>query len=164
VDGTEGGWTVTRIEKLWEQLKGEGFTADAIVVDYDDEIESEKTFKGESARRFEFADMYRRMRKAAARLKVIWWTAAQTSKKAETKKWVTGQDAAEDVSKVRKCFIAIGIGRDPEAEDDSLRYLYVAAHKHDRSRFGVEIWSDYDSAIFYDREKTLRLRRRAKKS
>ena len=88
---------------------------------------------------------------------MIWWTAAQTSKKAESKKIVTGQDTAEDVSKVRKAFLVIGIGRDPEIEN--MRCLYVAAHKHDRSRFAVEIMSAFDSAIFYDREATLAARR-----
>ncbi len=160
VDGTEGGWTITRMEKLYEQLKSEGFIADAFIVDYDDEIESEKQFKGESARRMEFADMYRRKRKAAARLNVIWWTAAQTNKKAEGKKYVTGQDAAEDVSKIRKAFLAIGIGRDQEVAD--LRYLYIAAHKNDKSRFAVQIMSDFDSAIFYDAEATRRMRRSQK--
>ena len=162
VDGTEGGWNVSKIEKLWEQLKHEGFEADAVIVDYDDEIEAEKQFKGESARRFEFADIYRRMRQAASRLNVIWWTAAQTSKKAESKKIVTGQDTVEDVSKVRKAFLVIGIGRDEEVEN--IKYLYVAAHKHDRSRFGVEIVSDFDSAIFCDQEATRGLMAGRKKS
>src|SRR5678815_5610764 len=109
IDGTEGGWTVTRIEQAWDHLRQEGFIADAIIVDYDDEIECEKQFKGESARRFEFAEIYRRLRRLAVKTNTIVWSAAQGKKEAEMKKVVTGKEAAEDISKVRKAFIAIGI-------------------------------------------------------
>lgn len=160
IDGTEGGWTVPRVEKAWEQLRQEGFTADSVIVDYDDEIVCDKQFKGESGRRMEFAHIYRQMRQAAARLDVIWWTAAQATRKAEGKRIITGADVAEDISKIRKAFLAISIGRDPDEEN--VRFLYVVAHKLDRSRFGVDIVSDFDSAIFYDPEATLRRRRRAK--
>jgi replicative DNA helicase len=157
IDGTEGGWTVGQIERVWHQLRQDGFTADAIIVDYDDEIECEKQYKGESARRFEFAEIYRRLRRLAAKLDVIVWTAAQSNKMGEGKKVLTAKDIAEDYSKVRKTWLAIGIGGDPKLENT--KYLYVMRHRLDRSRFGVEICCDYGSGIFYDRDATLRARR-----
>lgn len=152
IDGTDEGWTVTAIERAWERLHVEGFTADAIIVDYDDEIVCEKQFKGESARRFEFAEIYKRMRRAAARLDVIWWSAAQTSKAADNAKIITGKHVAEDYSKIRKVFLAIGIGMDDK--DPKMRYLHVLKHRMDKSRFTVRIWSNYDRAMFYDSEET----------
>lgn len=150
VDGTDGGWTVTKVEQLWEQQKREGFVADVIVIDYDDELECEKQFKGESARRFEFAEIYRKLRRLAVKLDVILWTAAQATRKGEGKRVLTMSDVAEDYSKVRKAFLGISIGSDPKVP--ALKVLYVMRHKDGRSRFGVEIMSNFASAIFYDAE------------
>lgn len=156
LDGTDGGVTVTSVEKAWVRHKREGFTADVIIVDYDDEIECEKKFKGESGRRFEFAEIYRRLRKLAAKLDIIVWTAAQGTRKSEGKRVITMKEVAEDISKIRKAFIAIGIGSYPK--DDKKKYLYVLRHKVDRSRFGFDIMSDYARGMFYDREGTMKMR------
>lgn len=153
VDGTDGGWTVSRVERLWEQEKQNGFIADAVIIDYDDELECEKSFKGESARRFEFAEIYKRLRRFAGRTNAIVWTAAQTTKGAVGRKLITSRDTAEDFSKIRKVFLAITIGKDPE--EDNVKYLYIAKHRLDRMGFGVEIVSDYNSAVFYDGEETM---------
>ena len=152
IDGTDGGWSISRIEQEWDHLRQRGFVADAIIIDYDDEIECEKQFKGESARRFEFAEIYRRMRRLAVKTDTIVWSAAQTKAKGEKQKVIRGTDAAEDISKVRKAFLAIGIGQDKNMVDK--KFLYVARHRGDRSRFGVTICTDFESAIFYDREAT----------
>lgn len=151
-DWTEEDCTIAKIERGYEVLKIRGFIPDVIVVDYDDEIKVEKEFKGESARRFEFAHMYRQMRKAAKRLDVIWWTAAQTGREGEGKKLITGRDTAEDISKIRKVALAIGIGTDPERPE--LKHLYVIRHRFDRSRFGVDIISDFKCSLLYDDVKT----------
>jgi len=161
VDGTEGGWTLSQIEKLWEQERQAGFVADVIIIDYDDEIECEKQFKGESARRMEFAWVYRRMRRMAAKLDVILWTAAQASRGAEGKRIVTGKDTAEDISKVRKVTFAIGIGGDPREENT--KTLYVIRHRLDRSRFAVDIKTNFRCGLFYDREATLAAKRRPRR-
>lgn len=170
IDGTEGGVTVSMIEKVVEEKRRSGFDVDFVIVDYDDELVCEKKFGGESGRRMEFAEIYRRMRQAARKLDVIWWTAAQTSKKGEGAKVVNMRMMAEDYSKARKAFIAIGIGvvdsKDPKKEHH--KYLYVMRHKVDRSRFGFEMISDFPSGIFYHRERTFAMqaekRRKASKA
>ena len=53
---------------------------------------------------------------------------------------------------MRKSFLALTIGTDPERSD--LKVLYVAKHRLDRSRFPVEIISDYSRALLYDVEAT----------
>jgi replicative DNA helicase len=152
VDGTGGGISVSKMEQTWRREKQEGFTADAVIVDYDDEIECEKQFKGESARRFEFAEIYRRLRKMAVNTDTILWTASQAGRQAEGKMIVTGKDIAEDISKARKCFFAVAIGTDKDEPDK--KYLNVVKHKMDKSKFWVEIYSSYDRGLFYDHEKT----------
>jgi hypothetical protein len=161
IDGTEGGWTVSRIQRAWELAKLEGFEADAIVVDYDDEIECEKQFKGESARRMEFSEIYKALRRLAAKLNVILWTAAQGNKESEGKKVVTGKFAAEDISKIRKVFVAIGIGTDPESA--FVKHLFVARHRLDRSRFGVDIVTNFGESLFYDRKASFEYNRNKSK-
>ena len=155
-DGTEGGMTVEKIERIYEQERRNGFIADVIIVDYDDEIVTEKTFKGDSARRMELADIYRRMRQMASRLQVILWTASQGTRQSEGKKIITGKDAAEDISKIRKTALAIGIGGDPEETDT--KYLFVIRHKFGKARFTVKIKTDFSRGIFYDREATREMR------
>lgn len=153
IDGTEGGWTVSKIERAWEIERQNGFVADAIIIDYDDEIDCEKQFKGESARRMEFHEVYRQLRRTAAKLDVIMWTAAQGTRDSEGKKVITGKQAAEDISKIRKVFLAIGIGSVPDT--DHVKYLFVMRHRLDRSRFGVEICSNFGESLFYDRDATM---------
>ena len=157
VDGTDGEWTVSMIERQWEIEKQNGFTADVILVDYDDEVACEKQFKGESARRFEFAEIYRAFRRLARRTDTIVWTAAQPVKAAANKKIITGQDTAEDYSKVRKVFLCLTIGTDQE--DETIKFIYVAKSRVDRSHFGVEIVSDFSRALLYDEEATEQHRR-----
>lgn len=156
VDGTDGEWTVSMIERQWEIEKQNGFTADAILIDYDDEIACEKQFKGDSARRFEFAEIYRALRRLARHTDTIVWTAAQPVKAAANKKIITGQDTSEDYSKIRKTFVCLTIGTDQDQEE--VRYIYVAKSRVDRSHFGVEIKSDFSRALLYDEDATTQYR------
>lgn len=157
IDATEGGWTISKIDHVWEYEANAGFIADAVVVDYDDELESEEKFKGDNAKRMIFDSVYKRFRQFAAKRNVIGWTAAQGTRASENKKYVTGRDAAEDISKIRKVFLAIGIGRDPDISDK--KYLYVCRHRLDRSRFAVSIMSNYAGGVFYDREETIEMQK-----
>jgi replicative DNA helicase len=157
VDATGGGCTLAKIEKVWEQEKAKGFIADAIVIDYDEELESEKKFSGEMARKREFEDIYKGLRRMAKRLNVYLWTASQTKRGTRNKRVLVGDDLAEDISKAKKAFLAIGIGQDPDNEH--VKHLWVDRHRLDRSKFGVDVVTDFDSGIAYDREKTLRMMR-----
>lgn len=154
VDATEDGISVEEIDDTWEQMRDQGFTADVIIVDYDDEIKPPRVHKGESSRRMEFADIYRALRKVGAKRQAIMWTAAQTKRMGEKTKIVTGDKLAEDISKIRKCTMAIGIGQG-ESHIDA-RYLFVAAHKRGRSKFGCEIMASPAKGLFYDRDRTSR--------
>jgi hypothetical protein len=161
VDGTMGGISISRVEQIWRQEKQEGFEADSVIIDYDDEIECEKQFKGESARRYEFAEIYRRMRRAAVNTDSIWWTASQTGRAAEGKKIVEGKDIAEDISKARKTFFALSIGVDPD--DETKKWLNVVKHKMDRSRFQIAVYTDYENGLFYDYDRSETLEKKTVK-
>lgn len=161
VDATEGGFTMSKAEKLWEQERANGFTADAVFIDYDEEIECEKKFTGEMARKREFEEIYKRIRRFAKKLDIIVWTAAQTKRGTIDKRIISGDDIGEDISKAKKSFLAIGIGKDKEAEH--IKHLYIIRHRLDRSRFGVDVCSDFGSAIAYDPEATRRMQRKPKR-
>lgn len=147
-DGTDGGYTITRIEREWEEMARGGFRADVITIDYDDEIECEVAYKGDSARRFEFAEIYRRLRRLAKKTNSIVWTAAQPGKQAEDMRVITGKQIAEDYSKIRKVFLCLTVGSVPNFPH--VKFLYVAKHREDRSHFGTEIVTDYGRGKFYD--------------
>lgn len=150
-DGTDGGLSVAQIESVWERERSLGFDADVVIVDYDDEI---RPSRKQQDRRFEFADIYRDLRKFAARRRVILWTAAQATRMSEGKTVISGQMVAEDISKIRKVTMAIGIGEGEWGEDS--KHLWIAAHKFDRQRIGVNIFSTPEKGVFYDRLRTLR--------
>jgi replicative DNA helicase len=154
VDGTEGGVSVALIESIFDQQRNQGFTADAVVVDYDDEIEPPRRFAADkNARRHEFADIYRELRRFAAKRDLYVWTAAQAVRGKEDQKIIAGKDAAEDISKIRKVAFCVGIGRDTEYGRNG-RYLYIAAHRHDESRVGFSIVGDFKTSVFYDDDET----------
>lgn len=162
-DGTEGGMSVARMEEVWERCRNQGFTADVVIIDYDDEIQPPEAYKSDSGRRREFADIYRELRRFASKKDVYLWTAAQTRRGKDDAYIVTGDEIAEDISKVRKVGMCIGIGaaykpRDPKVgwNENNGRYLYIAAHKWDKQKVGWPIMADMDRAIFYDQEATMK--------
>jgi len=157
VDATEDSVTVADIEELWERSRDAGWTPDVVIIDYDDEIKAARSYKGESARRHEFAEIYRDLRKLAARRSIIVWTAAQTRKVPDKTKIISGDKVAEDVSKIRKATLVLGIGQGESHLD--ARYIYVAAAKRGPSRFGFEIMSNPKNGLFYDSELTYEMLR-----
>ena len=155
IDATDGGWTVARIEEAWEAERNRGFAADCVIIDYDDEIQAVGKFSGESARRMQFAEIYRDLRGFAARNELFVWTAAQAKRGSEARMIVRGGDVAEDISKIRKVSFCLSIGAGPpEWKSDDARHIFVAAHKFDKQHMGWNIMGDFDKAAFYDREAT----------
>jgi replicative DNA helicase len=151
VDGTDGDFSVARIDEAWERERNLGFAADVIIIDYDDEIKPPRKM---DERRFEFADIYRLLRQMAARRQAIVWTAAQTGRKTEFTKIISTGMTAEDISKVRKARMAIGIGKGDWGEHS--RYLYVAKNNFGRQHVGRHIVGNFDQTLFYDRVATLK--------
>jgi len=151
VDGTDAELSVHQIETIWERERNMGFLADAVIIDYDDEIKPPIKNKD---RRFELADIYRSLRRFSGKHQLFVWTAAQGTRQTEGKEIISGADVAEDISKIRKVTVAIGIGQGQWGTD--ARYLNVIAHKFDKQHIGCQIWSDPESGCFYDQQKTLK--------
>lgn len=149
-DGTDQGMTVRDIEQIWLQEREAGFIADAIIVDYDDEI---RPSKKNPERRHEIAEVYRDLRRMGARHHLLVWTAAQTQRKTEDLKILSGDKLAEDISKARKvsCLITMGKG---DWGPDSIHF-YVAAHKFNKQHVGCTVFANRDNMLIYDRARTL---------
>ncbi|MDE1971194.1 MAG: AAA family ATPase [Patescibacteria group bacterium] len=157
IDATDQECTLPWIESQLEDLRDKGILVDALVIDYDDEIKPPKKYKAEaSSRRMEFADIYRGLRRLAAKWYLYLWTAAQTTRESEKEKFLTGRHLAEDISKKRKVTIMIGIGNGGDVSPEAL-YLWVDKHKNDKKQVGTYIISDMDRGVFYNREKTKKL-------
>lgn len=151
VDGTDTNLSVNQMRTIYEKERNMGFDADAIIIDYDDEIKAPARHKD---RRFELADIYRELRQWAGKDSKFIWTAAQGTRDTEGKRVITGRDVAEDISKIRKCALCLGIGQGLWGNNS--RYLNVTAHKFDRQHIGCTIWSRPESGCFYDQQKTLK--------
>lgn len=151
IDGTEGGITTRRIEEIWELERNRGFVADVILIDYDDEIVA---LKKNPERRFEFADIYRELRRFAAKRDLFLWIASQTGRATDGKRIITAKDVAEDISKIRKVALCLGIG-DGEWGDNS-KYISIVASKIDVQKRGFNIMTAFEKGMFYDRDATLR--------
>lgn len=164
IDGTEGGVSVARIEEIWERERNKGFIADAILTDYDEEIEpAVKYGKDAAGRRMELSDIHKDYRRLMARRGLLGWLAAQTNRKGEGKKYITKELIGEDYGKVKKCFCCIGIGQGDWG--DNSKFIFVTKSKNDKSGIGWNIFSDFEHGTFFDRERTLsRMRKEAKKA
>jgi len=97
-----------------------------------------------------------------ARLQTLGWLAAQTNIKAEGRKIITMGMNSEDMSKIRKVSLCLGIGEGDWGEDS--KYINVVASKNDRMRVGSNICTDYECGLFYDREATLKRASRRKEN
>jgi hypothetical protein len=148
-DGTGGGVTVPQIEQVFLFERDRGSRPDALVIDYDDEIAPAVPRK---ERRFEFADIYRDLRRLAAQHQLLIWTAAQTQRGTAELRVISAERAAEDISKIRKVSLAMSLGRGDWGEE-SLR-LWVAAHKFDKQHVGCNIITDLSRMLIYDRTRT----------
>jgi hypothetical protein len=164
IDGTEGGITVARIEEIWERERNKGFIADAILTDYDEEIEPPVKYgKDAAGKRFELSDIHKEYRRLMARRNLIGWIAAQTNRKGEGKKYITKSVVGEDWSKIKKSFCCIGVGVGDWGENS--KFLFITKSKTDKSNIGWNIMSDFEKGTFYDRDATLKMmRKEAKKA
>ncbi len=151
VDGTQGGFTVPRIDQMIAYERSNGRRIDYLVIDYDDEIVPSVKQK---ERRFEIAQVYRDIRKLAASYHIPVWTASQTQRNTEHLKVLVGDKVAEDYSIIRKSTMVLSLGQGDWGEDSI--YLWVAAHRHDREHIGCNIMCDRSRMLIYDRDKTKR--------
>jgi archaellum biogenesis ATPase FlaH len=158
VDATDGGLTVQEIEEIWERQRDEGFIADVVIVDYDKEIKPKTRSK---ERRFEFEEIYTDLRQFASRKQVFLWTAAQAKRLKDNHKIITPDNTGEDIGKIQKCTMMIGIGQGEHSQDS--RYLWVGAHKRGRAMFGCEIVCSLEKGLFYDRDRTQEVQRKLRR-
>jgi len=154
-DGTDQMVTVQFVEQLIEDGRDNGQIYDAVFIDYDDELVSRN---GGKDRRFEFAEIYRDLRKLAAKWDIYLWTAAQTRRDTMAKKLLTGEDLAEDISKARKVSLALGLGVG-DWGDESI-YVYVMGNKLGKQFVGTNIMTDKGRMCIYDRQATYEMAKR----
>jgi len=158
VDGTGGGWTVERMIQTVDQERNRGWETDVVLVDYDEQIEPPHRFKGDNALRMQSHEIYIELVRWAARDQIWLWTASQATIAKYDKVIITGDEQAEDKSKIRKVGICLSIGAGPAelGDPDNTRYLYVAANRFGRMMIGWPIVGEFNKAIFYDQEETER--------
>lgn len=152
VDGTAEAVSIGDIEELYLRERDKGFVADVIIVDYDDYIKPIGKYQKKADA---FNEIYVDFRRFLARYSLIGWTAAQTQRMKDNIQTITSDKTADDIGKIRKATMAIGIGQGKSHPD--ARYLYVMAHKRGRQHIGCEIMTNFKQGLFYDRERSLAL-------
>ena len=145
-----------RIEAIWEQERATGFEADAVIIDYDDEIAPANRRED---RRFQFAQIYRDLRQLAGDKNIVVWTAAQAVRGSEDREIIRAKETAEDASKIRKAGLIIGVGTYKKWNGELGNYgpaktLHVIANKFGESGGVCRIWSNPEEGSFYDADKT----------
>lgn len=154
-DYTDSGISVKQIEALWQMRRDQGWTADAVIIDYDAEINPDNA----RSQKYEQLDsIYQGLRRFAARNQVLVWTATQTKRGTSEQKIISGDEVAEALGKTRKVAMALSMGQG-EWGPDSL-YLLVAAHKYDKGGQGCNIMPDRSRMMIYDHEATLDMMKR----
>lgn len=156
VDGTDGGFTMQRMEEIWENFRNQGFDADVIIVDYDEGVVPSEHYKGDGGERRQMVDLYHDFKNWMSKRQLYGWIMAQTQrgKSGQRKMIVTGDDSAMDISKIKRCALGVGIGDGKEELGEDARYWFTFVHRYDKGRWGFNIVGDYKRAIFYDAEKT----------
>lgn len=156
IDGSDEGMSIQRIEEVWENYRNQGFVADMVLIDYDEGVLPSEHYKSDSGERREIQEIYKAYKRFLSKRMIWGWMLAQTvrGKSGIRKKIVTGDDAAIDISKVKRCALGLGIGDGPEEESDDARYLNVFKHRYDKARIGWPIMGNYKKATLYDQELT----------
>ena len=154
VDATGGGWTVERMADYWEAMRNRGFLADLVIIDYDKKIEPPRHYKSSNAFTLQSTDIYIELSNWAARDQLYMWIAAQAKRgpqdrKEREKMVVAGDDAADDINKLREAGLCLGIGVIPEA-DPNARFLYVAKNRFGRQFIGWPVVGNLANGQFYD--------------
>ena len=159
IDGTTEEVGIADMEEVFLRYRDQGWVADAIVADYDDYIKPVRRYEKKTDR---FDEIYIDYRRFLARYGLYGWTAAQSQRVKEGTQIITANMAADDIGKIRKVTMAIGMGYGKSHPD--ARYMYVAAHKRGRMHFGCEIMTRLSQGILYDRERTLSMQNKSKKT
>lgn len=149
VDGSTHKLSMASIEEIFQRERNRGFTADAILIDYDDYIIPPIK---RPDRKSESTDVYKELSRFIRKYGLIGWTAAQTQRNTRKLKVVTGDHAADDISKLKYVTMAISVGLGDWG--DKSAFIYIAAHRADKGEIGWNIMRDPDRMLFYDREET----------
>jgi hypothetical protein len=150
VDGTAESVSIGDMEEVYLRERDHGFTADAVIVDYDDYVRPVGKYQKKAEA---FNEIYVDYRRFLAKYQLYGWTAAQAQRMKEDVQVITANKTADDIGKIRKATMAIGIGQGKRHVN--ARYLYLMAHKRGRQHFGGEIMTGFSQGLFYDRERTL---------
>lgn len=124
------------------------FTADLVIVDYADLMESTKSYR---ERRFEIGQVMTDLRALGVKLKIPVWSATQANRKALAKRTITIEDLSESFEPAKVADIIIALCQTPEELDAGEMRLFFAKNRSGRARFAVPIETAFHRHQFYRR-------------
>lgn len=156
VDCTEQPTTLQQIESEWEQQRQRGFSADVVMIDYDQIVTGSKDRR---EKREELEDLYVALVQFARRNRVLVWTASQTWAQADDKVgMLTMKDLAEHKGKLRHVTLALSLGLAEKEWPKEAMCLGVPKHRNDVSMVSCTIVPDKSCMRIYDHERTVQAR------
>lgn len=139
---------VSDIRRLINKWKAKGVIFDMLVVDYPDEMDSERSFSDE---RHKLSEIYTGIRGLCTEENLAGLVATQTNRAGASATTATGKDVAEDFGKVRKADGLITINATDDEKKAHKMRLYFDAMRNSQSGIMVHCAQDRSRMKFISR-------------
>jgi replicative DNA helicase len=139
---------VSDIRRLINKFKAKGIIFDLLVVDYADEMDSERKYNDE---RHKYSEIYTGLRGLGTEENLAVLTATQTNRTGAKATTATGTDVAEDFGKVRKADAFITINATEDEKKAGQMRLYFSHMRNSESGITVHCAQDRSRMKFISR-------------
>ena len=144
IDKTLGG-----LRSLIDNLSGDGFDTEALIVDYADLMHSPRK---RQEYRFELADIARGLRELGEEYGIPVWSASQAGRHALNKEVVTMADIAEAIEKAAIADVIIAICRTSDEQKLGQGRLFAAKLRDAPDKFVVPVKIDFSKQLIIQRK------------
>lgn len=140
-----GALTVKGLENYLDILEArEGFIPDLLILDYADLMSVDsKNY------RLDLGQLYKQLRGIANKRNLAIATASQANRAAVKAKWITGDNASEDWSKIATADTVVTYNQTPAEHQLGLARLFVAKGRTDKDKFAILISQSYAMGQFF---------------
>lgn len=143
-------WTVSGADRLIDNMEADGFEVGALIVDYPDNMEPERT---RNEFRFELGDITLALRNIGIRRDIPVWGATQTGRHALWKEVITVADIAEAIEKARIADVVLAICQTRDEQELARGRLFGAKIRDAPDNIFVPVDIDLTRSLIRQRGK-----------
>lgn len=148
-----GGNTIAHLEAFIHRCKEEGHALNSLFVDYDEFLFPNVRVKDNPVERYNL--LYLEAKRLATENRLTFWIAAQTQRNTDQQKILTMNHAAQDMGKIRKADLVLGIGNGEDYDENAV-YIHIVENRHGRAKIGQYCITDRARSMIYDFDATYR--------